>query len=83
MGNREALREQLETAFEGAEYPVHSPGDLAPALPDGPATRFEAGDFSVTATELTTRYRAFSFPAESAEALAAAVVESLAEQDAI
>jgi len=29
--------------------------DLVPALPDGPATKFEAGDVSLTAMELAAK----------------------------
>ncbi|MFW6449113.1 MAG: MTH865 family protein [Halobacteriota archaeon] len=52
---REELREQLVEAFEGADYPVSNQMDLVPALPDGPGTRFEAGDVSFTAMELATK----------------------------
>lgn len=46
------LREEFTRAFEGADYPVENQMDLVPALPDGPGTRFEAGDFSMSAMEL-------------------------------
>ena len=46
------LREQFTRAFEGADYPVENQMGLVPALPDGPGTRFEAGDFSMSAMEL-------------------------------
>lgn len=46
------LREQFTRAFEGADYPVENQMALAPALPDGPGTRFSAGDFSMSAMEL-------------------------------
>lgn len=52
MIDRADLRRQFVEAFEGADYPVNSPMDLVPALPDGPATKFESGDFSMTAMEL-------------------------------
>ena len=55
MADRDDLREQFTEAFEGADYPVNSPMDLVPALPNGPGTRFESGDFSMTAMELNTK----------------------------
>jgi hypothetical protein len=48
------LRDQFRTAFEGADFPVTDPMDLVPALPDGPGTRFEAGDVSLSAMELAS-----------------------------
>jgi hypothetical protein len=52
MADRQHVRDQFVEAFEGADYPVNSPMDLVPALPDGPATSFEIGDETVTAIEL-------------------------------
>ena len=46
------LREQFVEAFEGANYPVNNPMDLLPALPKGPATTFESGDFSMSVMEM-------------------------------
>jgi hypothetical protein len=46
------LREQFLEAFEGANYPVNNPMDLLPALPNGPATTFESGDFSMSVMEM-------------------------------
>ena len=64
------LREQFTRAFEGAEYPVENQLDLVPALPDGPGTRFEAGDFSMSAMELGMKLSdAQQFPYESVEEL--------------
>lgn len=48
----EEVRQQLEDAFEGADYPVSTPMDLLPALPNGPATTFESGDWSMTVMDL-------------------------------
>jgi hypothetical protein len=62
------LREQMIDAFEGADYPISSPMDLVPALPSGPGTRFEAGDFSMTAMELNTKLPGGDFPYDSPEA---------------
>ena len=68
MADEEDLREQLVAAFEGADYPVGGPMDLLSALPDGPATRFESGDFSMTAMEMHSKLSS-EFPYESADAL--------------
>lgn len=46
------IREQVMDAYSGADYPVNSPMKLMPVLPNGPATRFESGDFSVTVMEM-------------------------------
>lgn len=50
--NLSEIREQVTEAFEGADYPVTSPMDLLPALPNGPATTFESGDFSMSVMEM-------------------------------
>lgn len=64
------LREQFTAAFEGADFPVENQMDLLPALPDGPSTRFEAGDFSMTAMELGMKLSdAQDFPYESVDEL--------------
>lgn len=60
------LRAQFTRAFEGADYPVATQMDLLPALPDGPTTRFEAGDFAMTAMEMGMKLSSHqSFPYES------------------
>lgn len=46
------LRGQFTEAFEGASNPINNPMDLLPALPNGPATRFESGDFSMSVMEM-------------------------------
>ncbi|MDZ7730204.1 MAG: MTH865 family protein [Natrialbaceae archaeon] len=48
------VRDQLIEAFEGADYPVQTPMDVLPALPEGPATTFESGDWSMTVMDLQT-----------------------------
>ena len=64
------LREQFTRAFEGADYPVENQMDLVPALPDGPGTRFEAGDFSMSAMELGMKLSDVQqFPYDSVEDL--------------
>jgi len=52
MADRDNVRQQFEEAFEGADYPVNSPMDLVPALPNGPGTQFDVGDETITAMEL-------------------------------
>ena len=72
------LRQQFIDAFEGADYPVNNQMDLVPALPNGPASRFEAGDVSVTAMELATKLGSHQdFPYDSVEPLVDDVMEGL------
>jgi len=78
------LREQLTEAFEGADYPVENQMGLVPALPDGPGTRFEAGEFSMTAMELGSKLAGVQeFPYEDVETLVDDVVAGLRERDLI
>ena len=77
---KDELRQQLTTAFEGADYPVSNQMDLVPALPDGPGTRFEAGDLSMTAMELGSKLAGTQeFPYESVEKLVDDVIAGLEE----
>jgi hypothetical protein len=55
MGAREELENQLKDIFGKAKYPVRSVMDLLPILPQGPMTRFTAGDRSWTAMELSQK----------------------------
>lgn len=81
MVDRDDLRQQFTEAFEGADYPVNSPMDLVPALPSGPATSFESGDFSMTAMELNTKGGGSQeFPYDSVDDLVDDVMEGLEEQ---
>ena len=76
------LREQFTEAFEGADYPVSNPMDLVPALPDGPGTRFEAGDVSFTAMELSTKLSDIQdFPYDDVETLVDDLIVGLDEKD--
>jgi len=77
------LREQFIEAFEGADYPISSPMDLVPALPQGPSTKFESGDFSMTAMELNTKLGGGDFPYDSVEAFVDDVMRQLEEQDLV
>ncbi len=81
MADREELREQMIEAFEGADYPISSPMDLVPALPQGPSTRFESDDFSMTAMELNTKLGGGSeFPYDDVESFVDDVLDELEEQ---
>ena len=72
------LREQFRSAFEGADFPVTDQLDLVPTLPDGPGTRFEAGDVSFSAMELAPTLGGHpEFPYESVDELVAAVLAAL------
>jgi hypothetical protein len=83
MADEDELREQMTDAFEGADYPISSPMDLVPALPNGPSTKFESGDFSMTAMELNTKLSGGDFPYETPESFVDDVIEQLNEQDEI
>jgi hypothetical protein len=76
MVDEAALRSQLLESFESADYPVASPMELLPALPDGPSTRFESGDFSMSVIELHQELDA-DFPYDSAEAMVDHIIEEL------
>jgi hypothetical protein len=83
MADKEAeFRQQFQDAFEGADYPVSNPMDLVPALPDGPGTRFEAGDTSFTAMELATKMSdTQDFPYDDVDTLVDDLVEGLKQKD--
>ena len=84
MVDKDDLRQQFREAFEGADFPVNSPMDLVPALPDGPGTTFESGEFSMTAMELNANAGGSQeFPYESVEELVDDVIAGLEEQDLI
>ena len=84
MVDKDDLRQQFTEAFENAEYPVNSPMDLVPALPDGPGTKFESGDFSMTAMELNAKAGGNQeFPYESVEEIVDDLMDALEEQDLI
>ncbi|SFC07607.1 hypothetical protein SAMN05444422_104141 [Halobiforma haloterrestris] len=77
------IREQLVDAFDGADYPVSTPMDLLPALPNGPATTFESGEFSMSMMQIHSTADVDPkerFPYESPEALADDIIDGL--QDA-
>ncbi|WP_135828734.1 MTH865 family protein [Halorussus halobius] len=76
------LREQFTEAFEEADFPVNNPMDLVPALPDGPGTRFEAGDVEFTAMELSTKLSGVQeFPYENVDELVDDLLAGLKEKD--
>ncbi|QGX94579.1 hypothetical protein EI982_07140 [Haloplanus rallus] len=72
------LRKQFRSAFEGADFPVTDQMDLVPTLPDGPGTRFEAGDVSFSAMELAANLDGHQeFPYESVDELVDDVMAAL------
>ena len=83
MVDKDDLRQQMIDAFEGADYPINSPMDLVPALPQGPGTKFESGDFSMTAMELNTKLGGGDFPYESVDAFVDDLMKQLEDQDLI
>ncbi len=82
MVDKTELREQFIEAFEGAAFPVNSPMDLLPALPDGPGTTFESGDFSMSAMELNMKAGDNQdFPYESVEELVDDIMDGLESEN--
>jgi len=81
MVDKDALREQMREAFEGADYPISSPMDLVPALPNGPSTKFESGDFSMTAMELNTKLGTGNFPYDDVDAFVDDIISQLEDKD--
>ncbi|MES3160860.1 MAG: MTH865 family protein [Halorubrum sp.] len=78
------LREQFMDAFGGADYPVENQMDLVPALPNGPGTKFEAGDVSLTAMELAAKLGSEQeFPYDDVESLVDDVMEGLESKEMI
>jgi len=82
MVDKADLREQFTEAFEGADYPISSPMDLVPALPNGPSTKFESGDFSMTAMELNTKLSG-DFPYDNVDEFVDDVMADLEAEDLI
>jgi len=82
MVDRDELRAQFTEAFQDADYPISSPMDLVPALPSGPSTKFESGDFSMTAMELNTKLDG-EFPYGTVDEFVDDVMQSLDDQDLI
>lgn len=80
MVDKADLREQFVDAFEGAEYPIQSPMDLVPTLPDGPSTTFESGDFSMTAMELNTELGGGNFPYDDVESFVDDIIAQLEDE---
>lgn len=81
MVDRDELSEQFVEAFEDAAYPVTSPMDLIPALPDGPSTTFESGEFEMTAMELNNEVsNHVEFPYADTESLVEALLDALAAE---
>lgn len=84
MSVEDDLRRQFTEAFEGADYPVNNQMDLVPALPDGPSTKFSAGDVSLSAMELATKLgNEADFPYEDVESLVDDVMQALRDEDII
>lgn len=83
MVDRDELRQQFRDAFDGADYPVNSPMDLVPALPNGPGTTFESGDFSMTAMELNQKSGGGDFPYQDVDSLVDDIMNGLVEEGEI
>jgi len=83
MVDKEDLRQQMVDAFEGADYPISSPMDLVPALPNGPGTKFESGEFSMTAMELNTKLGGGDFPYATVDEFVDDVMSQLEDRDLV
>jgi len=82
MADRQEVREQFVEAFEGADYPVNSPMDLVPALPNGPGTTFDIGDESITAMELNQEASGQGdYPYEGVDELVDDLMDGLEDED--
>ncbi len=82
MSDKEDLRQQFVNAFEGADYPVNSPMDLVPAMPEGPETEFTYRDESFTAMEMQQEAGGQGdFPYDSVESLVDDLMEGIEESD--
>ncbi|MFB6178097.1 MAG: MTH865 family protein [Halorientalis sp.] len=80
MADKAELRAQLVDAFEDADYPVSSPMDLVPALPNGPSTTFESGDVSFTAMELNQKGGGGDFPYDDVDSLTDDIIDGLEDE---
>ena len=81
MADRDEVRQQFVDAFEGADYPVNSPMDLVPALPNGPGTTFQVGDEEITAMELNQRSGGEQdFPYDNVDDLVDDIMDGLEEE---
>ncbi|SMP32687.1 MTH865 family protein [Halobellus salinus] len=78
------LRQQFTESFSDAEFPVTSQMDLVPTLPDGPRTKFTAGDRTLSAMELAAKIGGHQdFPYDDVESLVDDVVEGLKTEGVI
>jgi hypothetical protein len=76
------LRKQFLQAIESADYPVEEQTDIVTTLPDGIATRFEAGEFSMTAAGIAAElYAHQDFPYETPEELADDLITGLKAEE--
>jgi Uncharacterized protein conserved in archaea len=77
-----AIRQQLIDVFGAAQYPVTDPFELLPALPNGAATTFEAGDVTIGAMELGMEYADYQeYPYERVEPLVDDLMTGLRDDD--
>jgi len=77
-----AIRRQLLTVFEAAEYPVAEPFELIPILPDGAATTFETHDIELSAVDIGMGYAEYQeYPYQNAENLVDDLMTGLKEDN--
>jgi hypothetical protein len=78
MSAREELEKQLKEVFGKANYPIKSVMDLLPVLPQGPMTKFTAGDKSWTAMELSQKLgSAAKFPYNDVDSFVKDILDGL------
>jgi hypothetical protein len=78
------LREQFLAAVEDADYPIEDQIGVVSALPDGMATRFEAGEFSMSAASIAAHlYTYQEFPYETPEGLVDDLIDGLRAEELI
>lgn len=80
MAARDELEKQLRDIFGKAKYPIKSVFDLLPVLPQGPATKFTAGNKSWTAMELSQKFAGKArFPYNDVDTFVRDILDGLAQ----
>lgn len=81
MADNAELQSQLITVLEEADYPVSSPVELIPVLPEGPHTTFETNSSAMTAMEIYSEVSPGDFPYEDVDTLVEDVIQELESVD--
>lgn len=84
MDLEDEFRKQFEEVFGRASFPVESPFELIPHLPDGPLTSFEAGEVVIPAIDLGMVYGDYQdYPYKELEELVDDLIHGLKQEDTI